>query len=161
MPPAPSFSMTLYLVRASSKFLNPLRRMGSVVRLVAPLLYILRRRNTEKLGMKSCLGKARGVGTITGMNRKSLFALSFLTLLFVSSVEANAASQTMRVDYYHTGNQAQEMFSLDRVVIEPGGWPGNPPKNIDDTNLGKYFFEVRDRNTKRVLYSRGFASIYS
>ena len=56
--------------------------------------------------------------------------------------------------------QAQEMFSLDRVVIEPGGWPGNPQKNIDDTNLGKYFFEVRDRNTNRVLYSRGFASIY-
>src|SRR6185295_14568324 len=33
-------------------------------------------------------------------------------------------------------------------------------KTIDDTNLGKYFFEVRDEKTKRVLYSRGFASIY-
>jgi hypothetical protein len=33
-------------------------------------------------------------------------------------------------------------------------------KVIDDTNLGKYFFEVRDQKTKRVLYSRGFASIY-
>ncbi|HJZ67894.1 MAG TPA: peptidase M64 N-terminal domain-containing protein, partial [Blastocatellia bacterium] len=66
----------------------------------------------------------------------------------------------MRVDYYHTGNASQEMFSLDRVVIEPLGWPGSPQKNIDDTNLGKYFFEVRDRATNRVLYSRGFASIY-
>jgi hypothetical protein len=33
-------------------------------------------------------------------------------------------------------------------------------KALDDTNLGKYFFEVRDQKSKRVLYSRGFASIY-
>ena len=31
---------------------------------------------------------------------------------------------------------------------------------LDDTNLGKYFFEVIDRGTNRVLYSRGFASMY-
>ncbi|MEK6303453.1 MAG: IgA Peptidase M64 [Acidobacteriota bacterium] len=66
----------------------------------------------------------------------------------------------MRVDYYHTGNASQEMFSLDRVAVEPLAWPGNPQKNIDDTNLGKYSFEVHDRNTNRVVYSRGFASIY-
>ena len=37
---------------------------------------------------------------------------------------------------------------------------GNPQKAIDDTNLGKYLFEVIDRGTNRLLYSRGFASIY-
>ncbi|MEP6769786.1 MAG: M64 family metallopeptidase, partial [Acidobacteriota bacterium] len=51
-------------------------------------------------------------------------------------------------------------FSLDRVVIEPLEWPGNPARPIDDTDSGKYFFEVSDPATKRVLYSRGFASIY-
>jgi len=66
----------------------------------------------------------------------------------------------MRLDYYHTGNSSQELFSIDRVVIEPLSWPGDTSKSIDDTNLGKYFFEVRDQKTKRVLYSRGFASIY-
>src|SRR5690606_40882336 len=39
-------------------------------------------------------------------------------------------------------------------------WPGNPARPIDDTNLGKYLFEVIDRATNRVLYSRGFASIF-
>src|SRR2546423_4096888 len=73
---------------------------------------------------------------------------------------AIAAPQTMRLDYYHTGNSAQEVFSVDRVLIEPLPWPGDLTKTIDDTNLGKYFFEVRDQNSKRVLYSRGFASIY-
>ena len=66
----------------------------------------------------------------------------------------------MRVDYFHTGDAKQELFSFDRAVIEPLPWPGNPNKGIDDSNLGKYFFEVRDQKTQRVLYSRGFASVY-
>ena len=66
----------------------------------------------------------------------------------------------MRLDYFHTGNATQEYFSLERVYIEPLPWPGDMTKTIDNTNLGKYFFEVRDEKTKRVLYSRGFASIY-
>jgi hypothetical protein len=81
-------------------------------------------------------------------------------LLLALSIAALAAPQTMRLDYYHSGNSKQEVFSLDHVVIEPLPWPGDMGKTIDDTNLGKYFFEVRDRNTKRVLYSRGFASIF-
>jgi hypothetical protein len=70
------------------------------------------------------------------------------------------AAQTMRVDFYHTGNSKEERFSLDRVVLEPLPWPGNPARAIDDTNRGKYFFEVVDAASGRVLYSRGFSSIY-
>ena len=94
------------------------------------------------------------------MTQRYLIALKLLIFLSVFSVDGFGAPATMRLDYYHTGNVAQEFFSLDRVVIEPLPWPGNPQKNIDETNLGKYFFEVRDRSTNRVLYSRGFASIY-
>jgi hypothetical protein len=75
-------------------------------------------------------------------------------------VAAAEASGTMRVDYYHTGDVAHELFSLDQVVLEPLPWPGNPDRPVDDTNLGKYLFEVRERDTNRLLYSRGFASIY-
>ena len=63
----------------------------------------------------------------------------------------------MRLDYYQTGNATQEMFSFDRVVIEPLPWPGDMSKAIDSTNLGNYFFEVRDVATNKLLYSRGFA----
>jgi hypothetical protein len=66
----------------------------------------------------------------------------------------------MRVDFYHTGNAKEERFSLDRVVLEPLPWPGNPSRPLDDTNRGKYFFEVVDSASGRVLYSRGFSSIY-
>src|ERR1043165_2516652 len=81
-----------------------------------------------------------------------------ITLLILGT--SALAAETMRVDYYHTGDATQEVFSLDRVSIEPLPWPGNPQQNIDTSNLGKYFFEVRDAKTKQLLYSRGFASIY-
>jgi hypothetical protein len=74
--------------------------------------------------------------------------------------DTSSAPRTLRVDYYHSGDATQEHFSLDRVVVEPLPWPGNPARPVDDTNLGKYLFEVVDRQTNRVLYSRGFASVY-
>ncbi len=70
------------------------------------------------------------------------------------------APRTMRVDYYHTGNANDERFSLDRLVLEPLPWPGNPARPLDGTDRGKYFFEVIDAATDKVLYSRGFSSIY-
>ena len=45
-------------------------------------------------------------------------------------------------------------------MLEPLPFPGRPDRLVDDTNLGKYFFEVRDLATQKVLYSRGFASIF-
>jgi peptidase M64-like protein len=63
--------------------------------------------------------------------------------LFFLSTSALAAPQTMRLDYFHTGDAKHETFSMDRVVIEPLPWPGDISKSIDNTNLGKYFFEVR------------------
>jgi hypothetical protein len=84
---------------------------------------------------------------------------AFAAILFFLA-SASAATQTMRLDYYHTGDASQEVFSVDRVVIEPLPWPGDPKQAIDTSNLGKYLFEVRDLKTKQVLYSRGFASIY-
>ncbi len=86
--------------------------------------------------------------------------LSLCAILLLFSAAALAAPPTMRLDYFHSGNASHEMFSLDQVRIELLPWPGNPRRSLDDTNLGKYFFEVRDRATNRVLYSRGFASIY-
>jgi IgA peptidase M64/peptidase M64-like protein len=84
-----------------------------------------------------------------------------LAFLFVALYPACVcAAETMRVDYYHTGNSKEERFSFDRVVIEPIPWPGNPATPIDATNRGKYLFEVVDRASGRVLYSRGFSSVF-
>src|SRR5689334_15475561 len=87
-------------------------------------------------------------------------AFVVLLVVVVAVSAAFAAPRTMRLDFYHTGAHGQEIFSLDRVVLEPLPWPGNMSKTLDDTGFGKYFFEVRDKASNRVLYSRGFASIF-
>src|SRR5688572_12347233 len=94
------------------------------------------------------------------MTRPANFLMGAFAAILVFVAAASAATQTMRVDYYHTGDASSEVFSVDRVVIEPLPWPGDLKQAIDTSNLGKYLFEVRDLKTKQVLYSRGFASIY-
>ena len=66
----------------------------------------------------------------------------------------------MRLDYYHTGNDSMEMFSVEQLVLEPLSWPGNILRPIDETLRGKYAFEISDGETGDVLYSRSFSSIY-
>ncbi|MFT4924706.1 MAG: hypothetical protein ACI8WB_000790 [Phenylobacterium sp.] len=66
---------------------------------------------------------------------KFIFAL--ITLLSLNLYANEAAKpagqvlQTMRLDYFHSGNAKQAMFSVDEVVLEPTPWPGNPAKTID------------------------------
>lgn len=91
------------------------------------------------------------------------FLLLVLLLLAPSgqpaSYDRDFTSDTMRVDYFHTGGpRSGETFALDGVVND-GPWAGSRTQLVDGTNLGPYKFEVRDASG-RVLYSRGFASIY-
>ncbi len=71
-----------------------------------------------------------------------------------------AEVRTMRLDYVHTGKADEESFRRERVVLEPLPWPGNPVKPLDDSNLGAYFFEVRDARSRKTLYSRGYSSVF-
>lgn len=73
--------------------------------------------------------------------------------------DARFTGRTLRFDYFHSGIAREEHVSLDALRVE-GEWPGSRTRLIDDTNLGKYLFEVIDLGTNRTVYSRGFASIY-
>ena len=68
-------------------------------------------------------------------------------------------NKTMRVDYFHTGNSETEHFAVDKIVSD-GAWAGSTTQLIDNLELGLYFFEIIDQETKTLLYSRGFASIF-
>jgi len=76
-----------------------------------------------------------------------------------SSVSAETPA-TMRLDYFHSGNDKTEMFSLDQVVIEPLPWTGNMHQPIDRTSRGKYLFEIADADSGKIAWSRSFSSIY-
>ena len=87
-----------------------------------------------------------------------------ISLLAVSAVAAQAPTtpglRTMRVDYFHTGDAKQEIFSFDEAVIEPAVWSGRAGREMDQLNYGAYGFDVRDAASKALLYSRGFGSIF-
>jgi hypothetical protein len=67
--------------------------------------------------------------------------------------------KTLRVDYYQTGDSDELYFSMDQVY-EQDTWAGNPRKLIDDMNSGMYYVKLVDRATNRLIYSRGFATLF-
>lgn len=81
-----------------------------------------------------------------------------LSLLLAGA--ALAQPRTLRVDVQHGGNVGREHFALERIVIEPLPWAGNPARPIDDTGLGWYRFEVSDAKTGALLYSRGYNTVF-
>ena len=87
--------------------------------------------------------------------------ISTLALFALASGVAWAdPPRTMRVDYYHTGDVATEIFTLDRVVLEPLPFSGNLNQPIDRTLRGKYAFEIVDPDSGEIAWSRSFSSIY-
>src|SRR2546423_9924567 len=94
------------------------------------------------------------------MRLRFIFVTLLLTLPCLAAPFADSfLDKTMRVDYFHTGNKGEEIVALDRVVSD-GPWPGSRTYLVDMTNLGNYYFEVIDRVTNQVIYSRGFASVF-
>lgn len=71
------------------------------------------------------------------------------------------AEQTLRLDYFHSGDASSEIFSLDQLVVEPLEWPGNLNQPKDNLLRGKYLFEILQADKKDpIIYSRSFSSIY-
>ena len=67
--------------------------------------------------------------------------------------------KTMRLDLYHTGTATEEHFSVDQIVSD-GIWGGSKNTLIDVLKFGPYFFEIVDKESKVLLYSRGYASVF-
>ncbi|MES2296557.1 MAG: M64 family metallopeptidase [Pseudomonadota bacterium] len=92
-------------------------------------------------------------------------ALALLATLLCGAARADAKAQataqaTVRLDYLHSGNALAEEYAIERVVIEPLPWPGDPAQPFDNTNRGLNRVEVVDAKTGDVLYSRGFSTIF-
>lgn len=89
-----------------------------------------------------------------------MFCLSQFSLAQQSATSSTALA-TVRVDILHSGNAKSEHYALERVVIEPLPWPGNSKKNIDNSNRGNQLFEVRDKESGELLYSRGYSTVFA
>ncbi|HYM62262.1 MAG TPA: IgA Peptidase M64 [Thermoanaerobaculia bacterium] len=88
-----------------------------------------------------------------------LLILGGMPAAFAGRFDDFFLDKTMRVNYFHTGNRGAEIIALADVVSD-GPWPGSRTRLIDTTNLGKYYFEIIDRETNQIIFSRGFASVF-
>lgn len=97
--------------------------------------------------------------------RKMMLLLTIVVLFFTSSSSAGIPferfflDKTIRVDYFHTGNAATDIFSIDQIYEQPI-WAGSKVNLIDTLNLGKYLVKVFDLKTNRMIYSRGYCTIF-
>jgi hypothetical protein len=78
---------------------------------------------------------------------------------FGAPFDSRFTGRTLRFDYFHGGTAKEEHVSLGGLRLE-GDWAGSRVHLLDDTNLGKYLFEVIDPATNQAVWSRGFSSIY-
>jgi hypothetical protein len=89
-----------------------------------------------------------------------IFSLN-LQAQFTSNVDFKKyfENNTLRLDYFHTGTATEEHFAVDRILND-GPWSGSKSILIDKLNQGLYFFEVLDKESGAILFSRGFSSIF-
>jgi len=100
-------------------------------------------------------------------DRMKKFALCLcLGFLGLSAYAANQAkdsndftTQTMRVDYVHIGDAKDELITLDRIY-EQGPWAGSRRNLLDPFGCGRYLVKVYDALSKRLIFSRGYDSLF-
>ncbi len=93
--------------------------------------------------------------------------MKYLILLFliVSTLIVNAQfekyfhNKTLRIDYYHSGNNETEFYTFSQLLEEPY-WGGSKVNLVDTFNYGKYYFKVFDIKTDSLLYSRGYSTLF-
>jgi hypothetical protein len=95
--------------------------------------------------------------------------LTIVTLAALTAVCARAqkgpafddwfVDKTMRVDYFHAGNSAEETIALDQV-FDQGIWAGSRTHLVDPFNLGRYLVKVYDAASGTLIFSKGFDSYF-
>ena len=68
--------------------------------------------------------------------------------------------KTLRLDYFHSGDKENDFYSFDELIEEPF-WGGSKVNLIDKFNYGKYKFEVYDAASNKLIYSRGYSTMFN
>ncbi|MCD6092053.1 MAG: peptidase M64 [Bacteroidales bacterium] len=94
--------------------------------------------------------------------KKSVLAILF-ALFSISSFGQFSkyfTEETLRLDYTHVGDAKNEFYYLDELIAEPY-WGGSKTQLIDNFKYGNYFFEVYDKASGILIYSRGYSSLFA
>ncbi len=69
-------------------------------------------------------------------------------------------NKTLRLDYFHGGNSQNEYFAFDAWKEEPF-WAGSTKALLDTFGFGQYYFELKDKESGKLIYSRGYTTLFS
>ncbi|RPH30445.1 MAG: peptidase [Bacteroidales bacterium] len=67
--------------------------------------------------------------------------------------------KALRIDYFLTGDSQRQGIFLDGLSEEPY-WSGYSNTLIDPFSYGSYKVDVKDKETGKLLYSRGFCTLF-
>ena len=90
---------------------------------------------------------------------------SFLIILLAGNLSAQVTfddyftEKCLRIDYYLSGDASQTVVSLAQLKKEPY-WAGNYENLIDPFNYGKYKILVYDKGSDKLIYSKGFCTLF-
>lgn len=95
---------------------------------------------------------------------KNMKKLLFITCLFFATTataqfDTYFYNKTLRMDYFHCGDYNSEQFFFDELLEEPY-WGGSKTQLIDNAFYGNYYLNVYDATTHKLIYSRGFCSLF-
>ncbi len=96
---------------------------------------------------------------------KRLFYITSLLIISISAVSQNIqfekyfVNKTLRLDYMHAGNSDTAYIYFVGLYEEPY-WGGSHKNLIDTFNYGQYKFEVFDEASGKLLYSRGYSTLF-
>ncbi|MBN2639598.1 MAG: peptidase M64 [Bacteroidales bacterium] len=89
----------------------------------------------------------------------------FLFILIGLSVQVQAQfskffiDKTLRMDYYHSGNDTSESYTFDELIEEPY-WGGSQTNLVDTFNMGNYYMKVYAVKNDSLLYSKGYSTLF-
>lgn len=89
----------------------------------------------------------------------------FFFLLIFSSLSAQInfdnyfEDQTLRFDYFHSGNSDREYYSFDKMIDE-GDWNGSKVNLVDTILFGNSLVKIFSIPENELIYSRGYSTLF-
>ena len=95
---------------------------------------------------------------------KKLFGVVFILLFNVLSgytqFDRYFENNTLRIDYFHSGNFEHEYYRPDEFIKKPV-WAGSLVNLTDTFNYGLFRIMVYDSVSDKLIYSRGYSSLFA
>lgn len=91
-----------------------------------------------------------------------LFLLSFSSFLFSQdSIKFDDffLNKSLRIDYYHTGDKTNDLYSIDELKEEPY-WAGSRTNLIDNFNYGNYKVTILDDSSGKEIFTKTYSTLF-